>query len=106
MSNYEFVLGYLLRKNLFPREIHTLMLAGAIKRGQKGGNQILATFHPMVIINYFVHNYRKLGYKHQIINLFAAYAVCMDMGISREKGEGGRGVFLRVQNACRNKNIA
>ena len=38
LSNFAeiFVLGYLLRKNMAPREIQTLTLAGAIKRGWKG----------------------------------------------------------------------
>ena len=36
-----FVLVYLLRKNMAPREIQTLTLAGAIKREQKGSRQEL-----------------------------------------------------------------
>ena len=41
VSNFAklFVLGYLLRKNMAPREIQTLTL-GAIKRWRKGGVQI------------------------------------------------------------------
>ena len=35
-----FVLGYLLRKNMGPREIQTPALAGDIKRGWKGGQSI------------------------------------------------------------------
>ena len=41
-----FVLGYLLRKNMDPREIQTLTLAGAIKKGPMGGiYRTFATFH-------------------------------------------------------------
>ena len=40
VSNFAemFVLVYLLRKNMVPREIQTLAIAGAIKRGRKGKN--------------------------------------------------------------------
>ena len=38
VSNFaeRFVLGYLLRNNVGPREIQTMKLAGDIKRGRKG----------------------------------------------------------------------
>ena len=54
VSNFAemFVLGCLLRKNMAPREIQTLTLAGAMKRGRKGGGiyRTLANFHPVNII--------------------------------------------------------
>ena len=47
-----FVLGCLLRKNMASREIQTLTLAGAIKRGRKGRREgiiyrTFVTFHPV-----------------------------------------------------------
>ena len=47
MSNFAemFILGYLLRKNMASREIQTLTLAGAIKRG--GIYQTFEIFHPV-----------------------------------------------------------
>ena len=51
LAKTSFNLGiYGLRKNMAPREIQTLTLAGAIKRGWKGGGRIyqtFATFHPV-----------------------------------------------------------
>ena len=51
VSNFAemFVLGYLLSKNIAPREIQTMTLAGAIKKGRKRGgiHRTFALFHPV-----------------------------------------------------------
>ena len=58
VSNFPemFVLGYLLRNNMAPREIQTLTLAGAIKRGRKGGarGRIYRTFATLYLLENIV----------------------------------------------------
>ena len=54
-----FVLGYLLRKNMAPREIQTLTLAGTIKRRKGGG--VYRTFGTFCLVDEVAQNliYRR-----------------------------------------------